>query len=89
MQSTLKLFFDWGIKFEKPYEIEEKSQRKVAYADRKELEEEIIRRQAESYEYDEEYEIPASSAQGGMQHTPVRTREPQSEPQQKEPMRTD
>ena len=89
MQSTLKLFLDWGIKFEKPFEIEEKSHRKVAYADRRELEEEIIKRQAESYEYGEEYEIPASSAQGGMQHTPTRIKLPQSEPQEKEPMRTD
>jgi type IV secretory pathway TraG/TraD family ATPase VirD4 len=46
MRSTLKLFRDWGIKFEKSYKIEEKSHRKVAYADKRELEAEIIRRQA-------------------------------------------
>lgn len=44
MRTILKLFLEWGIKFEKVYAIEEKSARKVAYADRRELEEEIIKR---------------------------------------------
>lgn len=34
MKTKLKLFLKWGITFEEPYEIEEKSARKVAYADR-------------------------------------------------------
>ena len=33
MRTKLKLFLKWGITFEEPYEIEEKSARKVAYAD--------------------------------------------------------
>jgi type IV secretion system protein VirD4 len=89
MQSTLKLFLDWGIKFEKPCEIEEKSHRKVAYVDRRELEEEIIKRQAESCEYDDEYDVPASSSHGGMLHTPVRDQIAQNDSGQKDPMRTD
>ena len=44
MRTKLKLFLKWGIIFEEPYEIEEKSARKVAYADKQEIEEEIIRR---------------------------------------------
>ena len=44
MRTKLKLFLKWGITFEEPYEIEEKSARKVAYADKQEIEEEIIRR---------------------------------------------
>ena len=44
MRTKLKLFLKWGITFEEPYEIEEKSERKVAYADKREIEEEIIRR---------------------------------------------
>lgn len=44
MRTKLKLFLKWGITFEEPYEIEEKSARKVAYADKREIEEEIIRR---------------------------------------------
>ena len=44
MRTKLKLLFpkEWGIIFEEPYEIEEKSARKVAYADKREIEEEII-----------------------------------------------
>ncbi|MDR1772320.1 MAG: type IV secretory system conjugative DNA transfer family protein [Hungatella sp.] len=46
MRTRLKLFLEWGIVFGKPYEIMEKSARKVHYADRFILEEEIIRRHA-------------------------------------------
>ena len=34
---------DWGITFDKTYETEEKSHRKVYYADKEELEENIVR----------------------------------------------
>ena len=44
MKTKLKLFLRWGITFEEPYKMEEKSARKVAYADKQEIEEEIIRR---------------------------------------------
>ena len=44
MRTILKLFLKWGITFNKVYEISEKSARKVAYADRRELEQEIIKR---------------------------------------------
>ena len=37
MQTNLKLFLDWGITFDKIYEIEEQSHRKVYYADMEEL----------------------------------------------------
>ena len=43
MKIKLKLFLDWGITFDKTYETEEKSHRKVYYADKEELEENIIR----------------------------------------------
>ena len=42
MKVKLKLFFDWDIKFEKPYEIAENSNRKVCYASRQELIDSII-----------------------------------------------
>ena len=67
MRTTLRLFLDWGIEFGAPYVIEEKSHRRVAYADKQELEEEILRRhygEAAASEYDEG---GAASAQGGMQ----------------------
>lgn len=42
IQTKLRLFLDWGITFEKPYESEEKSHRRVYYADKEELEQNII-----------------------------------------------
>ena len=74
MRSSLKLFLEWGIRFEKVYAIEEKSARKVAYADRRELEQEIIKRHVTCVDADEETEMeaPTPPAQGGMAHTPVK-----------------
>ena len=72
MRTILKLFLEWGITFGKPYEIAEQSARKVAYADRRELEQEIIRRHVACVDMDEEPEAPAPPAQGGMAHTPVK-----------------
>ena len=70
MRTKLKLFLKWGITFEEPYEIEEKSARKVAYADKQEIEEEIIRRYMCCMEEPEE--TPAETARtGGMQQTPL------------------
>ena len=68
MRTRLKLFLEWGIVFGKPYEIMEKSARKVDYADRFTLEEEIIRRQAVC---EEKPEKPAASeaASGGNTHS--------------------
>lgn len=44
MKTRLRLFLKWGIRFEEPYTIEEKAARKVKYADKQKIEEEIIRR---------------------------------------------
>ena len=73
MRTRLKLFLKWGITFEEPYEIAEKSARQVAYADKQELEEEIIRRKVCCMEEEEEVdaepeaEQTASGRAGGMQ----------------------
>ena len=37
MKVKLKLYLDWGITFDKPYEVPEKSERPVAYATKREL----------------------------------------------------
>ena len=42
MKTRLKLFFKWGIQFEDAYSIEEKSERKVQYADCKEVEAAVL-----------------------------------------------
>lgn len=38
MQTRLRLFLEWGISFEKPYILDEKAARTVAYASKEELE---------------------------------------------------
>ena len=70
MRTKLKLFLKWGITFEEPYEIEEKSARKVAYADKQEIEEEIIRRYMCCMEEPEETPVEMART-GGMQQTPL------------------
>lgn len=42
MRTRLKLFFKWGIQFEDAYSISDKSERKVQYADSREVEQNII-----------------------------------------------
>lgn len=44
MKTRLKLFFKWGIQFEDAYSIAEKSERKVQYADSKEVEAAVLER---------------------------------------------
>jgi type IV secretion system protein VirD4 len=65
MRTVLRLFLDWGISFGKPYIMEEKSHRKVAYADKETLEENIIfgREETEELESEEERRI------GGITNT--------------------
>jgi type IV secretion system protein VirD4 len=84
MRTRLKLFLEWGIRFDKVYEIAEQSARKVSYADRHELEEEIIRRHAACEEEQEEAETKAPVS-GGMLHTPEQ--EPEAMSRSKVPVR--
>ncbi len=44
MQTRLRLFLDWGITFDNVYEVPEKAERKVVYADKDELERRIVTR---------------------------------------------
>ena len=44
MKTRLKLFFKWGIQFEDAYSIEEKSERKVQYADSREVEAAVLKK---------------------------------------------
>lgn len=44
MRTRLRLFLEWGITFREPYAIPEKAARPVAYANKQELELEILRR---------------------------------------------
>jgi len=69
MKTRLQLFLDWGITFEKLYAIEEKSHRKVYYADKEDLEANIIRKTT-ALELDEE-DTTDESKQGGTLHSAV------------------
>ena len=53
LQVQLRLFLDWGIRFEKPYEVPEKVQRPVAYATKDALELAIQSRQIKPTKQDE------------------------------------
>ena len=44
MQTRLRLFLDWGITFGEAYQTPDHGRRKVYYADRKELEEAILKK---------------------------------------------
>ena len=72
MKTKLELFLDWGITFDKAYETEEKSHRKVYYADKEEIEENIIR-QTMALEMDEEdaEENAEERKRGGTLHSPA------------------
>lgn len=73
MKATLKLFLDWGITFDKTYETEEKSHRKVYYADKEELEENIIRHMmaVDMDEEDTEEDNAGDRKRGGTLHSPA------------------
>ena len=72
MKTKLRLFLDWGITFEKAYETEEKSHRKVYYADKEELEENIMRQtMALEIEEDEPEDNTGESKRGGTIHSPA------------------
>lgn len=70
MKTKLKLFLDWGITFDKPYITEEKCHRKVYYADKDELEQNILR-QVMAVELADKSDDNEHTKQGGMLHTPM------------------
>lgn len=73
MKTKLKLFLDWGITFDKTYETEEKSHRKVCYADKEELEENIIRHTMalDMNEEDDTEDDDEDRKRGGALHSPA------------------
>ena len=84
MQTKLPLFLKWGIDFEDMYEVEEKATRKVEYADRFELEREIIHRR------EADFESPQTSSEiSGLQHTQVQSAKEHSSLSKRPPLRTD
>ena len=92
MQTQLPLFWKWGIQFGKPYEVPEQSTRPVAYADRFELEQEIVRRRDEE-EDDGWDDMPAGeesiSGVGGQIHAAAPQMKEHRAPVRRPPLRTD
>ena len=72
MRTKLRLFLDWGIRFEGLYTVEEKAHRKVVYADKQMLEENIVRKHTACLMVDEETgEMLEPTTGRGTLHTPV------------------
>lgn len=74
MKTILKLFLKWGITFEDPYEMEEKSARLVSYVDKVRLEAEIVNRQM-VYEVDIDEEKGEQSFFEMERATPISRKE--------------
>ena len=89
MRVELRLFFKWGIEFEEEYEVEQHVARPVSYADRLEVEQEIIRRQFDEdgeADFDEPSGIEGTSG-GGLGHVQMPNRP--AAPETRQPLRTD
>ena len=66
MKTRLKLFLDWGIRFMEPYQVPERAQRPVAYADKKELEAAILQTKRHAVKTEE---TATESKTGGIADT--------------------
>lgn len=66
MKVRLKLFFDWGIGFEEAYRIKENANRKVAYAEKKELMDGIVKKYHPEWLMEEDIPPNAMSAGGSL-----------------------
>ena len=89
MRVELRLFFKWGIEFEEEYEVEQHVARPVSYAERLEVEQEIIRRQFDEdgeADFDEPSGIEGTSG-GGLAHVQMPNRP--AAPETRQPLRTD
>lgn len=96
IKTILKLFTKWGIVFNKVFEIREKSARRVAYADRMELEQEILKRHAVCNYIDEDEPKDADTALDDwisyvneQEYIEFEQADTQQERKSKPPLRTD
>ncbi|OLS01958.1 conjugal transfer protein TraG [Tissierella creatinophila DSM 6911] len=68
IKTVLRLFLDWGITFGEQYIVEEKSHRKVSYANKERLEVNILKEDDEDTE--ESNSINSKNNSGGLIHGP-------------------
>lgn len=66
MKVRLKLFFDWGISFGEPYTVKENANRKVEYAEKKELIEKIVEKYCPDLKDDAEEKAKSRGGIGGQ-----------------------
>lgn len=66
MKVRLKLFFDWGISFGEPYTVKENANRKVEYAEKKELIEKIVEKYCPNLKDETEEKVGVRSGIGGQ-----------------------
>ncbi|WP_331488487.1 MobP3 family relaxase [Butyricicoccus sp. Marseille-Q5471] len=72
MKTKLRLFLDWGIIFDGTYTVSERAHRKVSYADKQVLEENIVRKHTACVVVDEDTgELLEPPTGTGTLHTPV------------------
>lgn len=93
MQTRLPLFLKWGIVFGEAYEVPERAAREVYYADRFELEQEIVRRRDDDEMEDEEPREPplphGAARTGGQSHAPAPQEKEHPRLPRRMPLRTD
>lgn len=66
MKVRLKLFFDWGISFGEPYTVKENANRKVEYAEKKELVEKIVEKYSPDLKDETEEKAKSRGGIGGQ-----------------------
>ncbi len=66
MKVRLKLFFDWGISFGEPYAVKENANRKVEYAEKKELIEKIVEKYCPDLKDETEEKTKSRGGIGGQ-----------------------
>lgn len=66
MKVRLKLFFDWGISFGESYTVKENANRKVEYAEKKELIEKIVEKYCPDLKEETEEKVKSRSGIGGQ-----------------------
>lgn len=66
MKVRLKLFFDWGISFGEPYTVKENANRKVEYAEKKELIEKIVGKYCPDLKEETEEKVKSRGGIGGQ-----------------------
>ena len=85
MKVRLKLFFEWGIEFDKdnPYTVKENANRQVQYADRKEIMDAIVKKHHPEFLEEPPADSTVGAVSGGQSQTESQTHEPQVSPTRK------